>query len=418
MRTVKPKFLRRGGAYVAVLALSMIVTAIAVGAIAIVRAQARGSDALSDAAEARLYALSAIELGRLWISQDSSWRANHPNGAWATNQPIGNGTFTLEGTDPVDGILANRPHDPLVLKATGTKGSATQIVQVTLAAQPVPLPALKYALHAGGQVHPLSGKQINSGFATLSTNGSLRNEGLIIGNVEAMSSVTTGNVTGTVTIPATTKVFPPGSVVEMYALLGTEIDPGSSLDKEVLAPGRDPYGATNADGVYVIRPSGDFTLRRTRINGTLVIVCPAGRTVTIKDQVFLQPYRSDYPALIVVGNVDFQNTTTGTPLSEFSNANFNPTGAPYLGVTDSDQADTYPSEIQGLVHVNGTVTFSGACTIRGLLLCESTAAADAVLINTTPTIIYTSSLYTNPPQGYTSSVPMVPQQTSWLKIVN
>src|SRR6185369_2208038 len=114
---------------------SMVVTVMAVGAIAIVRAQARGNDALGDAAEARLYALSAIDLGRLWISQDSSWRTNRPNGIWASNQTIGNGTFTLEATDPIDGNILNRPHDPLVLKATAHKGSATQILQVTLAAQ-------------------------------------------------------------------------------------------------------------------------------------------------------------------------------------------------------------------------------------------------------------------------------------------
>jgi hypothetical protein len=415
---MKSRNFRNGGAYVAVLALSSIVTAIAVGAIAVVRAQARANDALSDASEARQYALSGIELGRLWISQDPNWRSNRSNGVWASNQPIGNGTFTLEGTDPIDGNLGNRPHDPLVLKATGKKGQAVQILQVTLTASPVPLPALQYALHTGGQLHVLKDKQLTAGFATVSTNGSFRNDAVVVGSVEALSKTNLGTVTGTVTIPATGKDFPPPEVLELYALLGTEINPGNKIDKQILAPGYNPWGATNADGVYVIRPAGDFTLQNTRVNGTLVIVCPAGKTVTIAGQVFLQPIRADYPALIVYGDVDFQNTSASLLSEASASTNFNPTGAPYQGITDFDKADSYPSEIQGLVHVYGTTTFNGPCTIRGLLLCESAAAADAVACKDKPTIIYDSNLYTNPPQGYTSSVPMLVQQTSWLKVVN
>lgn len=416
-KPMKSRKFRFGGAYVAVLALSSIVAAIGIGSIAVVRAQARANDALSDAAEARQYALSGIELGRLWISIDPTWRGN-PNGVWILDQTIGNGTFTLEVTDPTDGNIANRPYDPVILKATGKKGQAVQILQVTLTASPVPLPALNYALHTGGQLDIVASKQLNAGFATVSTNGSLANNNIIVGGVQALSKINLGKVTGTATIPSTTKSFPSSQVLNTYANLGTDINPGSSMHKGVLAPGYNPWGATNADGVYVIRPAGDFTLKDSRINGTLVIVCTSGRTVTISNQVFLQPARSDYPALIVYGNVIFANSSASLLSEASTNTNYNPTGAPYLGITDSDKVDSYPSEIQGLVHVYGTVSFTGPCTIRGLLLCESTAALDAVRVGDSPTIIYDSSLYKNPPQGYTSSVPMVPQQSSWLKVVN
>ena len=142
---------RRGSIYLIVLAAASIVATLGMGAMLAVRAQARAVNSLGDAAEARQYALSAVEIGRLWIAQDPNWRTNRSCGAWASGQPIGSGTFTLEVSDPVDGNLANRPHDPVVFKATGVKGQARQVVQVTLTANPVPLPALQYALVSSGR---------------------------------------------------------------------------------------------------------------------------------------------------------------------------------------------------------------------------------------------------------------------------
>jgi hypothetical protein len=410
---------RRGSAYVAVLAISMIAGAISIGSIAVVRAQGRTHQANADTAEARLYAQSGIELGKLWISNDSSWRTNRTNGTWVSDQSIGNGTFTLEANDPVDGNLRNRPNDSIILKSTGRKGQAVQILQVTLTANPAPLPALQYAIHTAGELHVASNRVLNAGFSKVSTNSSFRNEKTIIGNIEAYSTTLAGNVAGTTTLLATSKAFPPSSVLDTYALLGAEISPVSPIDKQVLTPGSNPWGSTNAEGVYVIRPSNDFVIQNTRIHGTLVIVCPAGRKVTLSGQVLMQPYRSDYPSLIVYGNVEFNCTGSGATLSEVTqNTNYNPTGSAYLGSTNSTKTDIYPSEIQGLVHVYGTVNFLQNTTIRGLLLCESNSGADAVACNANPTIIYDANLYKFPPQGYASSVPMVAQPSSWSRVVN
>src|SRR5205814_887077 len=84
---------RRGSAYLLVVFVSMIVAVIATGAILAVRSQAQSADLLGDTSEARSYARSAVDLGRLWISQDANWRSNRSNGAWATSQPIGRGTY-------------------------------------------------------------------------------------------------------------------------------------------------------------------------------------------------------------------------------------------------------------------------------------------------------------------------------------
>jgi hypothetical protein len=397
----------------------MIVATLGLGALLAIRAQARAAALLGDQAEARYYALSAIDLGRLWIAQDPQWRTLRENGVWASNQPIGSGTFTLEVTDPVDANLANRPHDPVIMKATAVKGLARQVIQVTLTANPTPLPALACALHTGGQLHVNSGKQLSAGRARLSTNGSLRNDGTITGSVEAGSATAVGVINGTLTLGGPAKAFPDPSVINLYVNLGTEITVPATIDKQVLAPGYNSLGGpTNAEGVYVIRSTTSVTIKNTRVNGTLVILCP-GKKVIVDNQVLLQPSRPDYPALIVQGDLALQYTTSATPLSEPSQGyNYNPPAAPYQGSGDSDKLDQYPSEIQGMVHVTGTLEVDKNALVRGSVICESTALADAVVCKDNNTIVYTPSLLTNPPQGYTTGVKMQPQSGTWKQLVD
>jgi len=408
---------RRGSAYLIVIAVAMIVATLGLGTMLAIRAQLRSAHSLGDAAEARLYALSAIELARLWISQDPQWRINRTTGVWAANQQIGSGTYTLEAADPVDGNLANRPHDPLVVKATGVKGHARQRVQVTLAASPIPLPALAYPLHTGGQLHVNAGKTLTANAATLSTNGALRNDGTILGSVEVSWVQNLGIVTGTVTTGSPARAFPPAGVVDLYANLGTEISPGNTIDKQVLTPGRNPWGATNPDGVYVIRTTSDLVIKNSRIQGTLLVICP-GKKVTLDTGVLLQPYRSDYPALIVDGDAILQYSSDKALSESTAATNFNPPGAAYKGVADSDTSDEYPSEIQGLVHVRGSLNLKNAALLRGIAIAESTNTTDAVRFEGTNEIAYDRNLYLSPPQGYTTAVQMQPAPGSWRQVAD
>jgi hypothetical protein len=168
--------------------------------------------------------------------------------------------------------------------------------------------------------------------------------------------------------------------------------------------------------VYVITTNQDLFIKRMRISGTLIVVCP-GKTVTIDQGVLIQPARSDYPALIVDGNLVLQSDSTSTLSEGSSSTNYNPAGAPYQGVADSDTSDTYPCEIGGLVHVTGTVTLDQRSLIRGMLICESGALLDAVTVKGDATIVYTPSLATSPPMGYTKSVTMVMEPGSYKQAV-
>jgi len=113
----------------------MMVTVIGLASLFAVRVQRRSAIVTKDCAEARLCAQSAVELGLYYVSSDSNWRTTWPNGTWVADQPLGNGSFTLEGIDPDDGVLNDSDTDPLVLTGTGQKGLARQKMQVRLVAK-------------------------------------------------------------------------------------------------------------------------------------------------------------------------------------------------------------------------------------------------------------------------------------------
>lgn len=409
---------RRGAAYLLVLATTVLVATFALGGLLAARAQRLGVGLQSDAAQARLLAQSALEIGRLRISQDPQWRERLASGAWIEEQPIGSGKFSLEIKDPLDDQLDNRPHDAVVLQATAIHGHARHRAQVTLTAAPKPLECLRYAAYASGLLWVAPGNELSAGTAKILTSGNLFNEGTITANVEAARLLRAGTINGTLLIPAATKPFPDPAVLSLYSELGTRISPGAAMTNEALGPNRNPWGATkNPEGVYVVQTSGNLLIENVRIEGTLVVLCP-GRRVTIGKNVLLAPYRPDYPALIVDGSATIAHDGQ-TPLSESATGvNFNPGNAPFEGQADGDLADEYPSEIRGLVHVREGCTLGGAAVIRGALICESIASPEGVRCTANATVRYLPSLYANPPQGYTSRVDMVPQPGSYRQFVD
>jgi hypothetical protein len=407
----------RGSAYIAVLGVSLMVIVLAVGGIMAARVQARASSTNGDVAAARLAAQSGLELARLWIAQDPNWRTSRPSGTWASNLAVGDGSVSIDVIDPVDGNLTNRPHDPVQLTATGTKGQATHVLRITLNAKPTPMPILQYAMASGAGLRVRVPQKVAIGAATLCLNGSLRNENVIEGNIECQSVNTAGIIHGTLTTGAPRQAMPGSAIAESYASLGTLINT-LSIDKKVLAPGVNPWGAGNADGVYVIRASSSVTIRNSRINGTLVVICP-GNTVIFDNVLFIHPARADFPSVIVNGNAEFRFSSVGANLSESAQAmNFNPSGAPYAGITDNDISDVYPSEIRGLVHVTGSVKVSASGLIRGTLIAEANSGDTIDVDASTFQVIYDPTVYSNPPQFYTTSVPMPALSGSVRQIVN
>ncbi len=405
---------RRGSMYVAVIGCSLVITVIGVSALLAARVERRAAEGTSDFSVARLYARAAIEKGMYTILSNSAWRSTKVSGVWDNNQTFADGTYSLSVIDPIDGDLSDLKSEPVVLTGTGVLRNATYILEATAMGIPTPLSALGTCLHTGGSVTVESNKKIIVNGAPLSMNGTFNGPGTVTGNVEAGAEGIWAMVFGTKTIPSAAKSLPDASVVDLYIGLATAIANPEIIDKQVLTPGINPWGAANPDGLYFIDTGNkDLTIQSSRINGTLVVRCGAGKKVVLIDKVFLHAYRADYPALIVDGPLEITLKTSSNSLSESSeNTNFNPPGAAYQGFTDSDRLDTYPNEVRGLVHVRGTLLMDQTAIVRGTVIAEG----NVMVKGNSNQIIYDSALHSNPPMGYVDYMMQI-AAGSWKRIV-
>ncbi len=390
-----PRHCRRGSAYVAILGAATIVTVIGLSALLAARVRTRSANWVNDIIKARTYAQAGLQWAFLHISQDPDWRTTFPNGQWVNKQGIDDGSFSVWVTDPNDGDLGDSPEDPVLVKAAGYKGGARQLIQAELVPDTQPLEALNTCLHAAGQVEIKGGKTLTAADAPVSTNANLRNDGFLVGAVEAATRTGGGVVTGTVTVPAPAKGLPYGNVFEMYRSIATAVPDPGTIDKQLLTPGNNPWGFTHPDGVYYIDTGGsDLTIKDSRIHGTLVVKCP-GKKVVLDSRVLLHNYRDNYPVLIVDGNVEIRLKSATETLEEDQSRNMNPPGSPYEGHSDFDNWDQYPCEVRGLVHVKGNLELEETARVRGVILCEG-----AVICDDNTRIIHNPDYYKTPPMGY------------------
>jgi hypothetical protein len=403
-----------GSIYLHVLASSLLITILGLGALAAVRIQMRSARLVRDAAEARACAVSAIELGLLQIKQNPNWRTERPNGTWFDNQALGAGRFTLQAADLEDGSLSDSVYEPVVLTGIGTKGTARHKAQVTLVPVVKPLAALSSCVVASGNIVVSAGKQIAVIGAPVTTNANLGNSGTIDGNAEGQTANPPGAISGTLIVPGTVKPMPEASVFGRYVGKATAVPYAATIEKVVLAPGCNPLGPSDPNGLYVINTGGsNITLRNCRICGTLIILA-GNHSVILDNAMFMQTYRPDFPVLLVEGNVSIRLKSVAGPLSEATcSTNFNPAGAPYGGVTDTDKTDQYPNEIRGLIHVKGTLELRETTRMIGVAICEGTLNCQA-----TSTVVYDAGLYASPPQGYTCVEGMKISPGSWRQVVD
>ena len=305
-------------------------------------------------------------------------------------------------------------YEPVVLTGTGTRGIARHKVQVTLVPIIKPLAALNTCLCASGLIHSNAGRQITALGAPVSTNGQWDNDGTIDGDAQAQSVGHTGTITGTWIVPGVSIPMPEATVFPDYIDQATSVPYAPTIENVVLAPGCNPLGPADPNGLYVIDTMGKtLTIKNTRIYGTLIIRA-TGQAVTVEDAISMQNYRSDFPVLLVEGNLVIKPDSATKLLSEAAcNSNFNPVGAPYDGAYDTDKADQYPNEIRGLVHVKGSLKLEQTARIVGVVLCEGT-----VTVAGTNTILYDADLSASLPEGYTYVDGMTISPGSWRQVVD
>jgi len=404
----------RGSIYLFVLASSLIITVIGMGSLFAVRVQSRSAQTAEAATHVRLCAQSGLELGLLMVAQDPNWRTTQANGAWLSGTSLGDATLSLEGIDPLDGDLTDDEYEPLVLTGTGQKGLARYKTQVTLVANVKALEALNTCVHASGKMDIHNGNAITASGAPISTNGEFKNDGTVNGDVHADTVRTAGTITGTLTAPAAQKRLPDAAVITDYLSRATTVPYTGDIDKQLLTPTYNPWGTENAEGVYFIDTGDqDLTIKDSRIHGTL-IVDVGNKKLFLKESLLLHAYRSDYPVLIVIGELHIQLKSGEIPLSEGTlGTNFNPPGVPYLGQMDDDTDDNYPNEVQGLIHVTKRLKLFETARIVGAIICE-----DKVDAHGDNVIIHDPGLYASPPVGYTYVDGMKVSPGSYQRVVD
>jgi hypothetical protein len=409
---------RRGTIYVVALGVGLLVAVISLGALSAVRSFSRAWDRNNDMFEARTYALSATEVGRRLIAADPNWRTDYTNGAWVTNQPLGSGLFSLKVLNP-NGALSNVDDDPVNLTGIGVKGLATQMITVTLIANTTPLSCLGVGLDAAGATSfnsaTVQGTSTISCAATITATGTAFNGN----NLEALAIVPVSCTgLGTQTILSAARAVPAATAFSYYTSHGTAIpfaslSGGGTLQNVLLSPANNPFGQPDPQGIYVIDCANQaIHVKNMRLFGTLVLLnVPSGSTV--EQSINMAPAVANYPTLMVNGAIQF--VQTNAPLSESNlGVNFNPSGTPYGGVSNSTTTDTYPSQILGLTYVSGNLSCNGNAVLRGNLVVGGTLTVQSTLSTS-----YDPTWYRKPPPGfYVQPPPMIVSPGTWAQATN
>lgn len=413
---------RTAAMYIMVLGTSLAVMTIGLGALHLARLVRRDTAQGQDFLEARNYARSAVEIGLNLVRYTNNWRATLPQGAWRVAQPLGRGTYSLGVVDAVDGNFANNQDDPITMTGTGAVGLVTYTLSVSVAPYgPRGMSCLASALHGGAGVSNSSTLTAN---APVSSNANLNNalSSTINANVEAAGSVTNlGTINGTIAAGAAAKEMPASNVFDSYVAQATSIPitglmaNGSTreLKRAVLTPTLNPLGGgLNAKGLYVINCGNTVVkIQDMRLHGSLILLDPgAGSSIT--GAIHWQNYDAALPVFMVRGSMEFN--WTGTLSESATTTNFNPAGAPYGGVTDTDSTDTYPGVVRGLVYLSGSLNVTASETIEGVVIAGGTVTTSAALA-----ITHDSAYLTSPPAGFEKvNRPMLPVPGTWKHLAN
>jgi hypothetical protein len=365
-----------------VLAAGIALTTLGIAGLALVRSQRRAEVLRHDAEACRRASQSALELAAGQFAADptgtDSWRKDAS--ATIFDTWLGNAQIAVLAEDPLDADLSDSADGPVLLTASARRGAARQMVRARLDTRLADLPCLSAAVWAGTSITFNSATVYAD--AVVGSNGGLVASGSTIGARVAGASISGSTYKEQTRIITQSLDMPDASVVDLWTRKAVAISyaslPGGTISRCVLSAASNPFGSPSPSGVYIINCQGNrITINLCRINATLVIINP--RSDSKIDSSCLIEAPIGQPALLVDGSfvldphaADFAESTTG---------NLNPPGSPYLGVTDSDTADSYPSMIEGLVFVTGILQVAGAAnaTVEGVVLVGSALRVDGRL---------------------------------------
>lgn len=389
---------RRGSAYIIVLGTALMVSVMGLAALTAVRVEQLGAKGGVDFTEARQLARSAVELGMLEIEENPDWRTDQPQGAWITNETLGRGTFSLEVADPNDDDFTSGANDYIVMKGTGVVGDARFVLSVELVPfGPAGSDCLQYAVQTGERIYNHESIVTD---APLSANLNIGNYDYIDGDVRAAGFVwNNGTITGTIEEYVEEQEMPSPNLYTEYLARATVINrmdlPGDDTLKELLlTPKHNPYGAPNAEGIYLIDCQyHDITVKDVRIVGTVVFINSGTKKVKLDGGILWEPAAPNLPAMLTDGI--FEWDIESIIKESDAHTNLNPVGTPYEGTEDADQTDIYSSVIKGLCYAVGLIEIKKPIDVEGIIITNYRLEVDGDL-----NLTHDPRLFDDPPPGF------------------
>lgn len=372
----------RGGVYIVVLMVAMLVAAMGVTGAVLARTERAGVEAEVHIARAGDAARAGLELAAESFLSDPAWRTSvatvqaelGTESAPLLSQELENAEISVRVSDPLDGDLADSSLDVVRVEVEARTRLARRVLRAELEPVVQPLNCFGAAVVSGGAM-TFSASQVWSDGIIHSNAGITSVTSAIIGQARASSLATGSGYTRTPQSNAPTLTLPAESAIAVWQSRGTVIPissiPSRQLRRVVLSAGSNPYGATNSLGIYVIDCANQsIMIEEVRIVGTLVLINPHSSS-RIRGSTLMQPHQAGQPVLLVQGS--FGLALNEADLQEAAAAtNLNPAGTPYRGGTDSDLIDAYPSKIDGLVYVSGDLVVAGSTLIHGPLIAGRT----------------------------------------------
>lgn len=376
---------RSGSAYVMVLASSVVVTAITLGGLALNRVQRDAYQAQEDLRRARLAAASGLEVSTQVLSPTLEARKQYANPG-DLPKLIDDALLSYEYSDPIDGDLVDDFAQPIEVTVEARRGSARQMMQGRLMPRMTPIGMAQYGLAATGAVKLTSTtvdapKGIYSGAGVDATGATIAAPVFSVGNSTGgafQSTVRQVNAASAPDISDPTGLFASATRISYNSL------PGGNIVNVVISPSSNPYGAqTDAKGIYLIDCEGKrLRIENTRIVGTLIVLNPRS-DADIRSGVNATTYDPRLPAIVWVGSLTF--SSSGSDLLESqAGTTLNPPGTPYMGVSDTDQLDSYPSLVTGAMIVLGDLTINGTLSVDGRVVVTGNVLASSGAIRVRP----------------------------------
>jgi hypothetical protein len=393
---------RAGGVYVLVLAMTMLITVIGLGALATARITSRATTTAVDWQQADHLAMSALEQAISKVNSEAAaspttWRTPYISGAVAFSADFGAGQIRWGVIDEGDHLIANNYCDPMLLKGVGRIGATKRCYSVQLAAAGDAMDFLRTAMHCADRI------KFNTG-SMLVLNGPISTNGDVSGGLNCLK-VGTAEIAAN---GAATKDMPSAGVFGLYhenkkaTVIPSSVVSGGTFQPALLSSTTNPYGSPDPNGIYYLRlPDTISTLKigNCHIQATLLIenadgannqIVQIGPDLVDGAGYVIGPPRPDYATLITKGIATVKLNGSKKSFDEGSTS--------------------YGSEMQGLVHTSGTsiVQLNDAFHLRGCLVADGEVdTSGSVGITAVP------SLYTSPPWGYTKGNRMIPVPGTW-----